>query len=329
MKRLALIAVLAAGTLLAPLAEAAPTPVDISPTFKADPINAMCPIGKEPIVPSAGTIDYEGNMIGLCCPGCGKAFMEWDVDRRDAFVVMALNGTEPGHSGESAAAASTTASQTATAPAAADAAQIPGLSFPYTLDVCVISGSKLGSMGDPIVKVYDGRQVRFCCAGCIDGFESDKDGNFKKLDALIIKDQLRYYPVQTCVVMGDALEESGDDAAINVIYGNRLVRLCCRMCERKFAKNPQKYIEELDKAAADAQRPDYPLETCVVAGGALGSMGDPVEIVIAGRLMRFCCAGCIPKAKSDPAKYIERIDAAWQAEGRYVPEATSPAAKAP
>ena len=34
---------------------------------------------------------------------------------------------------------------------------------------------------------------------------------------------------------------------------------------------------------------------------------------------RFCCAGCVPKAKADPAKYIDAIDAAWQANGRYVP----------
>ncbi len=36
---------------------------------------------------------------------------------------------------------------------------------PYTLDTCPVSGEKLGSMGDPSVKMYDGREVRFCGGG--------------------------------------------------------------------------------------------------------------------------------------------------------------------
>ena len=33
----------------------------------------------------------------------------------------------------------------------------------YTLATFPISGKTLGSMGDAIVKQYDGREVRFCC----------------------------------------------------------------------------------------------------------------------------------------------------------------------
>ncbi len=54
---------------------------------------------------------------------------------------------------------------------------------PYPLDNCIISGAKLGSMGEPIVKVYDGREVRFCCSGCVKKFEADKAGYFAKIDA--------------------------------------------------------------------------------------------------------------------------------------------------
>jgi hypothetical protein len=74
-------------------------PATITHAASADdkPINANCPIGKEPIVPSAGTIEYEGKTIGLCCPGCGKAFLAWDENRRDAFVanVTARGGVIP------------------------------------------------------------------------------------------------------------------------------------------------------------------------------------------------------------------------------------------
>jgi hypothetical protein len=195
----------------------------------------------------------------------------------------------------------------------------PAGSFPYPLDVCIVSDAKLGSMGDPVVKTYDGREVRFCCAGCIKKFEADRAGHFEKIDELIVKDQRRYYPTNRCVVSGEPLVEDGKDIAHEIVYGNRLVRLCCRMCERKFTKDAAKFVALLDKAVAEAQRKDYPLETCVVAGGPLGSMGEPTEIVVAGRLMRFCCAGCEPRVKADPVKYLAAIDEAWQAGGRFVP----------
>ncbi len=105
-----------------------------------------------------------------------------------------------------------------------------------------------------------------------------------------------------------------------MVYANRLVRLCCKMCQRQFKAEPARFIAELDKAAADAQRADYPLDTCPVGGGALGSMGDPVEMVVAGRLVRLCCAMCEPKVNADPVRYIQMIDQAWQAQGEYMPE---------
>lgn len=53
---------------------------------------------------------------------------------------------------------------------------------PYTLDTCAVSGEKLGDMGDAVVKVYKGQEVKFCCNGCIKKFEKDIDGNLKKLN---------------------------------------------------------------------------------------------------------------------------------------------------
>lgn len=275
-----------------------------------EPVNAMCPIGKEPIVPSAGTVEYKGKAIGLCCPGCGKQFLAWDEARKDEFVAMAVAHREPGmdHAEHARPAGDN---------AAPDAAAT--WSDPYPLDTCPISGQKLGSMGDPIVKKYDGREVRFCCGGCISKFEADRSASWEKVDEAIIKDQMRYYPMQTCVVSGEPLVEGGEDIATNIVYGNRLVRLCCKMCEREFKADPKKFISKLDKATADAQRKDYPLDTCVVAGGQLGSMGEPTEMVVAGRLMRFCCASCEPKVKADPAKYLALIDKAWQAKGKFMP----------
>jgi YHS domain-containing protein len=53
---------------------------------------------------------------------------------------------------------------------------------PYTSDTCIVMESKLGSMGDPIVKVYNGREVKFCCEPCVEEFEADPEFYFAELD---------------------------------------------------------------------------------------------------------------------------------------------------
>ena len=267
-------------------------------------VNTMCPIGKEPIVPSAGTVEYKGRTIGLCCKGCGEEFLAWNVSAKDEFLALSVAGREPGtqdHAGSKAGSG-----MQATVPAAAK----PAAAAPYPLDICPISGGKLGSMGDPIIKQYNGREVRFCCAHCVPKFEANPEAAWKKVDAAIIKDQLPHYPLTTCVVSGEPLFENGKDVAISVVQANRLFRLCCDMCEKAVKADPAKFTARLDQAAADAQRADYPLTTCIVSGGQLGSMGEPTEMVLGGRLLRFCCANCEPKALADPAKFISKIDQA-------------------
>ena len=54
----------------------------------------------------------------------------------------------------------------------------------------------------------------------------------------------------------------------------------------------------------------YPLDTCIVTGEKLGSMGAPVSIQYKGREIRFCCGGCPPKFEASPEPYIKKIDAA-------------------
>lgn len=319
-------------------------------TGETTSINAMCPIGKEAVVPSAGTVEHKGNQIGLCCPGCGKQFLAWDDARKDQFVTMAVARRAPGQ-GEAAPSAPT------------PGAGVAGPTYPYTLPDCPIGGP-LGSMGDPVVKVYDNREVRFCCAGCLGGFESDQAKYWGEIDAKIVEQQLMHYPIDTCIATGEKL---GDDAInhvhnnrlvrlanaeaaavfeadpakhlkaldkrvieiqipeypmdtcpvggplgsmgepVNFIYMNRLVRFCCGGCEKSLVSEPAKYMAKLDKAYADAQRAAYPIDTCVVAGGKLGSMGDPVEIVAGTQLVRFCCAGCLPKFKADPQNYLSKL----------------------
>ncbi|GMV99057.1 MAG: hypothetical protein AMXMBFR84_01960 [Candidatus Hydrogenedentota bacterium] len=176
---------------------------------------------------------------------------------------------------------------------------------PYALDVCPVSGKKLGDA--PVIKAVDGREIRFCCAGCPEKFEADKANYISKIDEQMIEAQKASYPLTTCVVMGD---EALGDESIDVIYKNRLVRFCCKSCVKHLKDEGDAIIEKLDAAVKEKQGATYAATVCPVSGEKLGSMGDPTEAVVANRLVKFCCAGCEKQLKKDPAKVLSKLDEA-------------------
>lgn len=192
-------------------------------------------------------------------------------------------------------------------PQSAKTAKAPA-SDPYPLQTCVVSGKKLGSRGDAIVIEQDGREIRLCCKGCVKPFKSEPKGYIEKIDKQIIASQGRFYPTTTCVVSGEALEV---DETIDYVHNNRLVRLCCKGCIRAMKKDPTAALKKLDKAVVKQQREIYPLEICVVSGEKLDS--DAVEVLMANRLVKLCCKGCVKGAKKNPTVVIAKVDAAWMA----------------
>jgi YHS domain-containing protein len=55
-------------------------------------------------------------------------------------------------------------------------------SKPYPLKTCVVSGDKLGEMGDPYVYEYKGREIKLCCKNCVKDFNKNPSKYLKKLD---------------------------------------------------------------------------------------------------------------------------------------------------
>jgi YHS domain-containing protein len=53
---------------------------------------------------------------------------------------------------------------------------------PYPLKTCVVTGEKLGEMGDPFVYAYEGREIKFCCKGCLKDFKKEPAKYIKKLE---------------------------------------------------------------------------------------------------------------------------------------------------
>ncbi len=126
-------------------------------------------------------------------------------------------------------------------------------------------------------------------------------------EAEIVKVQKSAYPLDTCVISGKKL----DAKALDVVIDGRLVRLCCPNCKAGAEKDKAATFAKIDAGVVAAQKASYPLATCPISGEKLGSMGDPVDVVVGTKLVRLCCASCKKGLEKDPAAALAKVDKAW------------------
>jgi hypothetical protein len=109
----------------------------------------VCAVSGEPLDGSMGdpyVFVEDGREIKLCCKSCLKEF-----NKNKAKVLAKVE----------AAAKKVKA---------------------YPLDTCLVTGEKLGGMGDPYVFVHKGQEIKLCCKGCLKDFNKDKATYLKKLE---------------------------------------------------------------------------------------------------------------------------------------------------
>lgn len=114
---------------------------------------------------------------------------------------------------------------------------------PYPMDTCVISGEKLGSMGDAVVFTEGDQEIAICCASCKKDFNKDKKANLAKIDAAAKK--VKAYPLATCIVSGEKLE---DDQAVGAVVEGQEYQFCCKSCVKDFKKDTAKFAKKLSEA---------------------------------------------------------------------------------
>lgn len=51
----------------------------------------------------------------------------------------------------------------------------------YPLDTCVVSGEKVGEMGEPRRFVHGDQEIKLCCPGCEKDFRKDPDRYLKTI----------------------------------------------------------------------------------------------------------------------------------------------------
>ncbi|HED65100.1 MAG TPA: hypothetical protein ENJ09_06035 [Planctomycetes bacterium] len=183
-----------------------------------------CPVSGEKLGGEMGeaiNVVVQGRLVRVCCKGCIKKVK---ADPSKAFSMI-------------------------------DAAVIKQQKPSYPLDTCPVSGEPLkGDMGEPIDVVVGTRLVRVCCKGCIKKVKANPAAALAKVDAALIEAQSKNYSAKTCPVSGEEL--GGDMKPVDILYGTRLVRLCCKGCVKKFNANPAKYIAILD-GKADAHGEEH------------------------------------------------------------------------
>jgi len=107
----------------------------------------------------------------------------------------------------------------------------------WPLETCPVSGDAFGGeMGEPLDYVVGTRYVKLCCKGCVKAVEKDRGKFFADLDAALIPALRKTYPTEVCVVSDERLGSMGEP--IDVMYGHRLLRFCCKGCLRAYKKDP-------------------------------------------------------------------------------------------
>lgn len=113
-----------------------------------------------------------------------------------------------------------------------------------------------------------------------------------------------------CPVSGKPLGSMGSPVAIDA-NGQR-VFVCCAGCVNTVKSNPTKYTTARPRVEVVAlTKEDAPLiagqAKCPVMDETLGSMGQPIKLLVGGKPLFLCCKGCIKKVQADPEKYLAMI----------------------
>ena len=116
---------------------------------------------------------------------------------------------------------------------------IPAVSFAKSGELkpqtnCPVMGGKI----DKSVYVdYQGQRVYFCCGSCKANFKKDPEKYFKKIqdDGVLLESVQKKCPVMG----GDIDKKEYTD------YKGRRVYFCCASCTKKFAEDPEKYLQKI------------------------------------------------------------------------------------
>lgn len=130
-----------------------------------------------------------------------------------------------------------------------DAGVIAAQKASYPLATCPVKGEPLGE--DSVDVVSGTKLVRVCCKRCAGAVQKDATAAMAKVDAGWIEAGKKTYKLDVCPVSGEKLGSMGEP--VDVLYGTRLVRLCCKSCGKKMRTEGAAVVAKVDELAAGAK----------------------------------------------------------------------------
>lgn len=176
-------------------------------------------------------------------------------------------------------------------------------SDPYPLENCVVMQGLLPKHAY-LVEV-GGRDIRVCCENCVEDFRREAERYLRVVDERIKEEQGPFYPLETCVVDGVKLDESN---RLDVVFRNRLFRVCSDECHKKLAQDGAKYFGLVNRAVIEKQKAGYPFDKCLVSGKPLGTQA--VDHVVGNQLVRLADARQIDAFDQNAGEYLAKVRAA-------------------
>ena len=152
---------------------------------------------------------------------------------------------------------------------------------------------------DSKMTMVKGQPVFACCARCVSKIDGDGEAALKTVHAnyqSFLSDETLKMAQKICPVSGQPL----GDGAIKVTKEGEDMFVCCENCvEAKFSDEK---VAEINANLAKAQG------TCPVMTSKKVS-AESASTVVNGRRVFACCKKCVAKVKSDPAKYVAKVNA--------------------
>lgn len=136
-----------------------------------------------------------------------------------------------------------------------DAPLIADQASHYPLDASLIDGQPLGE--SPVDFIWGNRHFRAHDDAERRAILADPLPALRTLDSAVIRAQRPGYGMpDTCPVQGPILE---NEARIDLVVANRMVRVCCERCARMVHEHPSQYlslVEYANRAAAESRSAD-------------------------------------------------------------------------
>ncbi len=196
------------------------------------------------------------------------------------------------------------------------------------INTCPVTGEEIASKD--VHGAFYGREVYFCCAGCLAQAKKNPQAYIKQTEAAQIA-AVKHLPpskghghaaehaehaehaaqaeskfvgkgdgIETCPVTGEPVNKNLKGEAMG-----RTFYVCCEGCIETVKEKPEAYLKPLP-----AEKNETPflgkgdgLTTCPVTG-------EPIDKALKaeanGQTFYVCCAGCIETVKANPAAYLKQ-----------------------